>query len=385
MEDIAPKPPETTDSRVEVAQIAQGFQHLPISLSVNLVNGLILVAVLWSAASAGVLLLWLLLLVGVTAARFALLRAFREARRQPSLDAPRWRRRFVVGACAAGVTWGLSGVILFHPTSFPHQVFHAFVLGGMLAGAVPLLSSIANAYRCFAIPIGVPITLMMLSVGDQVHVIMSLLMAIFTAAMLASSAQVERLFREAENLQRRLLTSLETGHALEHMVRLDPLTEIPNRRLLEEALAREWARAKREQTTLAVITADIDYFKEFNDNYGHHAGDRCLIAVAQALQQTLSRPGDVVARVGGEEFAFLLPRTTLDGARAVAEQMRDAILALQLRHDASPVHDRITLSFGVASSEAVAAASAAELLRASDAALYDAKRRGRNRIATATA
>jgi diguanylate cyclase (GGDEF)-like protein len=337
--------------------------------------------VLWGAASAPVLVIWLLLLVAVTGARFLMLRAFRKAASGAEVDRAAWTRYFVIGACAAGVVWGASGVLLFHPSSFPHQVFLVFVLGGMVAGAVPLLSSIGSAYVCFAIPAVVPISLRMLSEGDPIHVIMGLMIAIFGIAMLASSAEVHRLFRDSEILRRELLASLESSHALEHLVRLDSLTEIANRRLFEEELNKEWGIAERNNETLALIIADIDYFKEYNDYYGHPAGDTCLVDVAQAMQRALVRPGDVVARIGGEEFAFLLPRTTLSGAISVAEHVRERIEALELPHAASPVAEHITLSFGVSSSDDASVDSAADLIRAADMALYEAKRQGKNRIA----
>ena len=373
------------DPRILVPQIEQSFRQLPISLIANLVNGFILAVVLRGAVSDVVLVGWLLLLVAVTAVRFLTLRAFRSAARHAYVDHAAWTRRFVLGACAAGIVWGASGILLFHPDSFPLQVFLVFVLGGMVAGAVPLLSSVGFAYGCFAIPAVAPISVRMLSAGDPIHAIMGLMIAIFGVAMLASSAEVRRLFRDSESLRRELKWSLELSQALEHLVRLDTLTEIPNRRLFEEELRKEWGSAERNKEPLSVIIADIDHFKEYNDLYGHPAGDRCLVEVAQAMRRALVRPGDVVARIGGEEFAFLLPRTKLNGAIAVAEHVREQIHTLQLPHEASPVAEHVTLSFGVSSSDDPSVISPADLIRAADNALYDAKRNGRSQIAPAVA
>jgi diguanylate cyclase (GGDEF)-like protein len=373
-------PPDTPDPGILNSQIDQSFRRLPISLVVNLVNGFILAAVLWGAASAPVLLTWLLLLVAVTGTRFLTMQAFRKTTPDTRRDSA-WTHYFVAGACASGVVWGAAGVLLFHPSSFPHQVFLAFVLGGMVAGAVPLLSSVRYAYWLFAIPVVVPISIQMLSIGDPMHLIMGLMVAIFGIAMLSTSAEVSHLYRDMENLRRELLSSIELSHSLEHMVRVDPLTQIPNRLLFEEELKKEWGRAERDHETLALIMVDIDHFKEYNDHYGHPAGDKCLVTVAQTMQRALSRPSDVVARIGGEEFAFLLPRTNLSGAMSVAEQMREKILAMKLPHETSSVVKQVTLSFGVASSNDATISSPADLVRVSDLALYEAKRRGRNQIA----
>jgi diguanylate cyclase (GGDEF)-like protein len=371
------------DPGILVPQIAQSFRQLPISLTVNLANGLILAAVLWGAVAAPALLTWSGLLVAVTGARFLTLRAFRNASPKSELDHAVWTKYFLAGACAAGVVWGMSGILLFHPSSFPHQVFLAFVLGGMVAGAVPLLSSVSHAYWCFAIPVVVPISIRMMLVGDRIHLVMGLMIAIFGLAMLATSAQVHRLYRDSEKLRRELFSSIEVEQALEYLVRLDSLTGIPNRRLFEEELSKEWARAKRDNAPLSLIMVDIDHFKEYNDHYGHPAGDLCLVEVAQAMHHALSRPGDVVARIGGEEFAFLLPQTDLSGAISVAEQIREHVLALNFPHEASPVASHVTLSFGVSSSELASVSSPAELIRTSDIALYEAKRCGRNQIVAA--
>jgi diguanylate cyclase (GGDEF)-like protein len=368
------------DPGILVPQIAQSFRQLPISLIVNLAIGLILAAVLWSAVPAPALLTWSGLLIAVTGARFLTLRAFRKAAPRTEPEHVVWTRYFLAGACAAGVVWGASGILLFHPSSFPHQVLLAFVLGGMVAGAVPLLSSVSHAYRCFAIPAVVPISIRMMLVGDQIHLVMGLMIAIFGLAMLATSAQVQRLFRDSEKLRRELFSSTEVAQALEYLVRLDSLTGIPNRRLFEEELGKEWARAKRDNEPLSLIMVDIDHFKEYNDHYGHPAGDLCLVEVAQAMHHALSRPGDVVARIGGEEFAFLLPQTGLSGAISVAEQIREHVLSLNFPHVASPVARQVTLSFGVSSSELVSVSSPADLIRASDVALYEAKRCGRNQV-----
>jgi diguanylate cyclase (GGDEF)-like protein len=364
-------------------QIAQSFRQLHISLIVNLAIGFILAVVLWGAVPTAVLLTWSGLLLAVTGARFLSLRAFRNASPRGESDHAFWTKYFLAGACAAGMVWGLSGILLFHPSSFPHQVVLAFVLGGMVAGAVPLLSPVSHAYWCFAIPVVLPISIRMMWVSDRIHLIMGLMMVIFGLAMLATSALVHRLFRDAEKLRRELFSSIEVEHALEYLVRLDSLTGIPNRRLFEEEFSKEWARAKRDHAPFSLIMADIDHFKEYNDHYGHPAGDLCLVDVAQAMHHALSRPGDVVARIGGEEFAFLLPQTDLSGAIAVAEQIRERILVLNLPHEASPVASHVTLSFGVSSSELVSISSPAELIRTSDIALYEAKRCGRNQIVAA--
>jgi diguanylate cyclase (GGDEF)-like protein len=289
----------------------------------------------------------------------------------------------VLGACAAGLLWGSAGFFLFHPSSIPHQVLLAFVLGGMVAGGIPLLAFLGLAYPCFAIPMVLPIAYRMLAAGDEVHVIMGLMILVFGAAMLASAAQVRRLFDDSVELQYQLSTSRELSQTLEQMLRVDELTGIANRRLFDDMLEKEWRRAKREHTVLSVIAVDIDHFKAYNDYYGHPAGDECIRAVARTMSDTLHRPGDLAARIGGEEFAFLLPDTPVGGAVRVSELIRRRVLALGLKHADPAVTGPVTVSLGVASSDNPGIATPSELLRAADKALYRAKGEGRNQVAVA--
>lgn len=160
---------------------------------------------------------------------------------------------------------------------------------------------------------------------------------------------------------------------------VDGLTGIANRRQFDEALSREWRRCLRERETLSLLMIDVDFFKQYNDGYGHQAGDECLRSVAETLRGKLRRPADVVARYGGEEFAAILPDTALEGALLVAEAMRAAVQGLGLTHDGS-AFGVVTVSIGVASLPPQQPEGMPRLLSAADWALYEAKRLGRNCI-----
>lgn len=177
--------------------------------------------------------------------------------------------------------------------------------------------------------------------------------------------------REALRDAHRLLTEMSY---------VDGLTHIPNRRRFDDVMASEWRRAIRQRTPLGVIVCDVDRFKQYNDHYGHQAGDRCLEAVAGALHDSLFRIEDMVARYGGEEFAAVLPGDDVQGAAAVAERMRLSVESLRIPHDEG-VAGFVTCSFGVATGIPGSEGAAADLLRAADEALYAAKKAGRNRVA----
>lgn len=162
--------------------------------------------------------------------------------------------------------------------------------------------------------------------------------------------------------------------------RIDGLTRIPNRRRFDEAFAEERLRAKRTRTPLSILMIDLDLFKSYNDTYGHLRGDDVLKLVAKTLYRTLQRPGDLLARWGGEEFVALLPDTDRDGAEIVAEKLRCAIADLKIQHESSTVTDSVTISVGVATSFVEEPETYDRLLHWADEAVYRAKDLGRNKV-----
>lgn len=160
----------------------------------------------------------------------------------------------------------------------------------------------------------------------------------------------------------------------------DPLTGLANRRRFDEAFENEWRRALREKHPLSLFFLDIDFFKKFNDLYGHQAGDDCLRRVADCLKSVLNRAGDLIARYGGEEFVAILPNTELAGAIKIGETMRERVMHLGIPHEASKVAPVVTISIGVVACEPYEGIRSHEIVEAADQALYEAKKEGRNKI-----
>ena len=167
---------------------------------------------------------------------------------------------------------------------------------------------------------------------------------------------------------------------LEHMTLEDPLTQLYNRRYFEMHLEKEWRQALRDNKKITLIVIDVDYFKLFNDTYGHAEGDQCLKLIAFQLKQSLHRPGDIIARIGGEEFVALLPDIDERGALTVVENMQNNLKDAFIVHAASPVNDFVTVSIGIASAFPFDGVTALGLFKAADKALYKAKTKGRNQL-----
>ncbi|NLE74344.1 MAG: diguanylate cyclase [Actinobacteria bacterium] len=238
-----------------------------------------------------------------------------------------------------------------------------------------------HAYHADGSVIPVLLTVVPLQLGERLCLLYSYIdISDRKLAEKRTRAEIEqRRQREEELVQ--LQSELRIANKkLRDLSLLDVLTGISNRRHFDQRLEREWARAIRDDRPLSLLMVDIDFFKAYNDTYGHVAGDRCLIDVASALARSMRRPADLVARYGGEEFVTILPNTTADGAIEVAEHLRGDIASLGIDHSQSSIAPYLTVSIGVATAQPTSDVSPYSLVRTADTALYRAKKEGRNRV-----
>lgn len=192
--------------------------------------------------------------------------------------------------------------------------------------------------------------------------------------------RVKRLIQQSQ-LSEKLDAAIKE---LQSLANLDGLTQLANRRLFDETLDREWWRMMCQSAPLSLIMCDVDFFKLYNDTFGHQAGDSCLQQVARAIKSVLKRGGDFVARYGGEEFAVILPNTDAAGAVRIAYQIRLRVRDLQIPHPKSKASKFVTLSLGAASIVPSPDTGPEKLIAGADTALYWAKQQGRNLCCTRT-
>ncbi len=190
---------------------------------------------------------------------------------------------------------------------------------------------------------------------------------------------MERIYVMRQRLQAAQKGMMKANKELEFLAMYDQLTQLANRRNFDETLIREFKLAKRNKSPLSLIISDIDFFKVYNDTYGHQKGDECLEIVAKAIGCVPQRPTDKACRYGGEEFTVILPDTDLQGGLKIAEQIRQAVIDCRIPHEGSKVAENVSLSLGL-TTYLGQVSSTDELLKLADDALYRAKENGRNRV-----
>ncbi len=341
---------------------------------------------------------WCGVLLGVIGWRWLLLRG-----------APARREGLYLALLATGVVWGAAPLLVLWLADDVAAFTALLLAAGIAIAAFGSYGVDTRACAAVTLPIGAAIVAIS-ALGDNpsyyaIAVALPLLYAhqFFVMAQargvlenqirlrLENAVLVEELSARAEKTSAELDRRLETERMLrasrdraERMSATDGMTGIANRRYFDKRLASEVSRAFRDRTLLSLVICDIDYFKQFNDLYGHQQGDECLKAFARVLQAFCRRGGDLAARIGGEEFALLLPTTDHAAAMNLAEQARAAFDELAVPHEGSRVKGNATASFGVATVMPDALEAGEALLGNADKALYLGKERGRNCVVSET-
>lgn len=351
-------------ARVEHLRIVVG--HTIFGFLGNVLASTTLVVGLWDTAQPGLLTAWLTVMIVFNAARWIAGRRFPKGVISEG-ETRRWERRFLIAVAISGLLWGAAGGLFYVPNHPEHGFFVALLVVGMCAAASTSLSYHRIAYPLFVLPAVTPLMLHLMSDDHLPARAVGFVIPFYFALMYLLSREIYQTAHES------ILRRIESeGRAM-----LDHLTGVANRRAFEERLDREWRRASRGKTTLSLVIGDIDNFKLCNDSHGHAAGDRVLKAVAGLMERRTRRGADLVARIGGEEFAMVLPETDVNGAVALAEGIRVSVGKLTSRNPAIPA---VTMSFGVSSVVPDDSLATEVLFSCADAAMYQAKRNGKNRV-----
>lgn len=294
--------------------------------------------------------------------------------------------RYSLSLIPPGALWGLAGFFA-HDGDLTSRVVIVTALQAMTMGGVNTLAIYLPAYLAFTVPALSLLSLSLVLSGDRLGIFLAMYGLFFLASMTVIGRRTYRSLRRTWELtceREDLIGALTLAHdQLALRAETDGLTGLANRRRFDDVLNAEFLRFRRSGAPLTLILLDVDFFKQFNDTYGHLAGDECLRGVAGVFQDVFLRPSDLAARYGGEEFAGILPETGHDGAIAVAEAIRARVEALAITHAASAAGDCVTVSVGVVTVSDRSLETPLELVAAADRQLYRAKSEGRNRVCAA--
>jgi len=375
--------PEQVEPAVKREQVKLLYQQGTAIQVLGIMTAIVAVVSFWNVAETVELGIWF-----VVTALLSLLRLMLNERfKKTSLginEAARWGNLYILGALASGIVWG-SLAFIYDPTWPPlYQLVLFVIFVGITAGAFNTHSSYFFAFPAFYLPPVMCMLWLFASHPGEGAATLFYLFFIYIVLMYVSALKFNHRLTEVLKIQivnEQLLTELaDSNMKLVQLAEKDELTGIANRRLMDRQLLNEWNRHCRSRKPLSLLFIDLDYFKQYNDTYGHDGGDKCLVEVAQVLKHNAQRSSDLAARFGGEEFAVILPETDVDEALQVAQKIRKEMREKCLPHASSEVSECVTMSIGVATMVPDRPDTSALIRIAADKGLYQAKEEGRDRV-----
>ncbi len=378
--------PDKASDEVRAEQIRLVYHQGVTIQFLGLLTALISVAMFWKVSSHTTLLIWLTFMILLSVIRIIETVTFNKKVITDYLIIKKWGYAYVLGTFLSGIIWG--GLAFLFETSWPapYQVILFVIYTGITAGAFNTNTPFFIAFPAFYLPPVLCLIFVMLRQTSEGFAELTGLFIIYIVLMYVSAIRFHN--RLANSLKLRfkneqLANQLsESNRLLAELADRDELTKLDNRRSMDKYLSNEWNRHQRNQQPLSLLFIDIDYFKQFNDTYGHEGGDQCLVKVSQILQNNVRRSVDMAARFGGEEFAVILPETGEKEAINVAEKIRNELATYKIPHESSAISPYLTLSIGVATMVPESKNHAGLIRVMADDALYKAKKEGRNRIVT---
>ncbi|MBT7952414.1 MAG: diguanylate cyclase [Gammaproteobacteria bacterium] len=379
---------------------------------------LVFIFAMWGHAASAILLPWIIFFSVLNIARYMLVTAYFKAGNR-SDNYTVWNTRFLIGTALSGLLWGIFALLTLPIEVRGYTALTMLVITGLAGGSIGTYAISRPAYLIYASTSLLPLGIILVIQEESTLRTFGVLVLVYYAFLSVSMFRINKMLKQVVNLQFdnvELLRQLEKEKELiagmnqkleldienhidtekelidakikaeglaDDLSRLtvqDALTGIANRRGFDAFLSNAWARAIRNQSPISVMLCDVDFFKNYNDFYGHPEGDEVLKNIAITIESRSRKGSDLAARYGGEEFVIVLPDTELNVALIVAEKIRSAIESLKIPHEKSNVNEYITISLGVVCVTPNRDMDSSALVKQADEALYSAKEAGRNQV-----
>jgi diguanylate cyclase (GGDEF)-like protein len=381
---LADKPGKITP-QILAEQTKFSFELFPVTISMLTTAVSVLAFLAWYEIGDSALI-WFAAAIVIIALRFGVYYRYKSSG-DTEQNAPFWRRMFLIGAYSTSIVLSAAGFIFFPQLPPNAQTVFMVIMLGIISGSHPVMALDLRSYVFYVIVVVLPLVYINLASPD-VHLKLLAVLAIVYAVMLMLTAHMfgrvmidSLIYRyRSKSLAERLQVANQrlssANEDLQRISTVDELTGTFNRRYFNQRFEEVWNDHLREKTTLSALMIDVDYFKLYNDNYGHLRGDNCLQKIAHEIIHVIRRPRDFAARFGGEEFIVLLPKT--EAAREIAVRIHQQIERLAIPHKRPDKFGRVTVSIGGSSIVPTRDVTDDAFLQRVDQALYQAKAKGRN-------
>ncbi len=348
------------------------YRQIPQAVAGHALAATLITYALWPVSAHDNLLIWLAGIILVGSVR--IVTAIRFLGRWPIAEhiLPYWTSTLTALAFCQTLMWGLS-VFLIWPEETEYRALLTVALAGVIAAGGIMLAVHQRSFLVYCLPIAIPAFLQLMLSGGRLETVLGGLILLYSVMLIFAIHRLGKSFLEG------MVTRLQ----MESLSRTDPLTHIANRRGFDDYIQGIWSNAIRSSQSVGLMIIDIDFFKRYNDHYGHPQGDIALTRLAEILTQIAGRGTDLCARVGGEEFAIVLPSTDLEGAKNVAKQIQEHLDINAIPHESSPF-GRLTVSIGYGARIPRRNSTIDDFYQSVDEALYRAKQGGRNAIRAET-
>lgn len=358
--------------QVLVESLSYLYRSMPSAAVGHTVASGFIVFILQDVVETTSLYIWFGAVVAVTMIRLLVTsRVERQLLDAPTNEIQRWSKILAGLAFIQTSIWGGSTFFIW-PDDIGYRAVFVSILAGIIAAGGIMLALHRRSFVIYCLPIAIPVTIQLLLSGEKLDMILAFIIVFYSAILFVSVNRLTNVFLEG----------LRMRYLMENESRTDALTALANRRGFDESIHDIWQQSIRSKQSIGLLSIDVDNFKLYNDYYGHPQGDVALKKVGELLLKVASRSTDLCARVGGEEFAVLMPATELEGSRQVAEAIQAELAKARIPHRNS---DRgfLTVSIGLNVAQPGRTSSMDLYMMETDQALYEAKENGRNMISQA--